>query len=219
MPLPQQAVEKLANEPVATQGIYKELLVLATALLALMLVLYGGIAYGYQAYLKSSIANLDKSIAKFGESIPQAQQDETADFYSELVNLRELLRTHTTASPVFALLERTANPNIYFTKLNLNTTTNEVDLTGAAKNLTDAAALVAFLERQPEVARVNFTNAGNQNGIWQFAMSVFLNPGLLHANGSTQPSLGAQTLPAVISTTTSAAATSSPGLTPTSTPR
>jgi hypothetical protein len=192
MALPQQAVEKMAQEPVATQGAYKELLVLATALLILMLVLYFGIAFGYKAYLKNSISGLDKNIAKFGESIPQSQQDQTAQFYSALVNLRELLKTHTTASPVLAVLEATINPNIYLTKLTLNTTTNEADLTGAAKNLSDAAALVATLEKQPQVTRVNFTNAGNQNGIWQFTMSVFMDPNVLHANGSTAPNPGSQ---------------------------
>lgn len=149
-----------------------------------MLVLYFGLAYGYHAYLASSVTKLDQNIAQFGEQIPQADQDKTAQFYSQLVNLRELLKSHTVASPLFAVLERTALPNVYYSKLNANTSTNEVDITGAAKSLEDAAAEVALLEQQPEVARVHIVNAGSQNNAWQFTMNVFFAPDILHANGA-----------------------------------
>jgi hypothetical protein len=178
-----------------------------------MLVLYFGIAYGYQAYLRSSVTKLDQDIAKFGERIPQADQEKTAEFYSALVNLRELLKTHTSASPVFALLERTANTNIYYTKLNLNTVTNEVDLVGVARNLQDAAALAALLSTQPEVSRINFTNAGNQNGVWQFTMNLFLNPNVLHASGSAPQAnslVPVATSSPIVSNPTSTASSSNP---------
>ncbi len=212
MALPPQAVEKLIQEPVATQGVYKELLLLAGSLLALMLVLYFGIAYGYEAYLNSSITKLNQDIAKFGERIPQADQERTAQFYSALVNLRELLKAHTTASPVLNLLERVTGQNIYYTKLNLNANANEADLAGVAKGVNDAASLAALLERQPEVTRVNFTNVSNQNGAWIFTMSVFLDPSVMHANGLTSPNLApfpaaSSTLPASPNTTSSVSST------------
>lgn len=214
MALPPQAVERLVQDPSSTQGAYKQFLILGISLFILMVVLYAGIAFGYTAYLQGAVDNLDKQIQDFATRTPVDQQAQAAGFYSQLINLRQLLKSHTAASPALTLLERTASPDIYYTKLNLNSVTNEMDLNGVARTLDAAAAEAAMLQVQPEVARVNFTNAsqiqnqGQSQTGWQFSISVFFNPGVLQGisqsvgTGSTAP-----TAPAPAAATTTATST------------
>ena len=174
--------------PTATQGAFKQFILLAAALLGLMIVLYVGINFGYKAYLNNSIATTKTKIDAFSAQISQTDQDRVANFYSQLQNLQQLLGSHTTASPVLSLLERTSTPNVYYTKLSVNSNVNEADVNGAARSLEDIAQQASVLESQSGVVdHVNFSNAGTvQGGVWQFTMNIFLVPGVLH-NGNPSP--------------------------------
>ena len=181
MALPPQAIEKLIHEPSHSQGAYRQLLLFSGALFGLALIIYAGLAFGYRAYLATSLQKIDKDIQSFSNSISQEDRAELQGFDSQLVNLRTLLAGHTANSPILGLLERTQQPNVYFTKLTSNTGTDQVTLTGAAKTLDDAARQAAALQEQPEVDRLDFNNAGAQSsGPWQFTITLHLKPSVFH---------------------------------------
>jgi hypothetical protein len=181
MALPPQAIEKLIREPSHSQGAYRELLLISGAVLSITIVIYIGLAFGYRAYLDSSLKNVEDQITKFSAGISQEDRAQIQGFYSQLVNLRTLLAGHTAASPVMSLLERTVQPDIYYTKLTMNAANNQAVLTGAAKSLDAIAAQAAAFKGQPEVDRVDFNNAGAQaTGPWQFTMTVHLKQTVFH---------------------------------------
>lgn len=181
MALPPQAIEKLIREPARTQGAYRELLLISGAVLGLTLIVYAGLAFGYRAYLNSSLNTVEAEIRQFSAGISQEDREQIQGFYSQLVNLRTLLAGHTVASPVMDLLERTVHPDVYYTKLTMNATNNQAVLTGAARSLEAIAAQAAAFQGQPEVDRVDFNNAGAQaTGPWQFTMTVHLKPAIFH---------------------------------------
>ncbi len=213
MALPPQAIDRMIQEPSATPGPYKELLVLSGALFLLMIVLYVGLAFGYQPYLKREVQDIDKKIQTYSQQIPPEDQKITADFYSALTNLKQLLSTHTRVLPVMGFLERTVMPNVYYNKVSVNTMSNQANVAGIAKNLEDIANQAALLEKQPEVARINFSNAGALNGVWQFTMDIWFTPAFLHANGASSPVLQ-NNLPAATTTAPAAAASTTPGFPP-----
>lgn len=181
MALPPQAIEKLIREPSRSQGAYRELLLISGAVLSITIVIYIGLAFGYRAYLDSSLKNVEDQITKFSAGISLEDRAQIQGFYSQLVNLRTLLAGHTAASPVMALLERTVQPDVYYTKLTMNAVSNQAVLTGAAKSLDAIAAQAAAFRGQPEVDRVDFNNAGAQaTGPWQFTMTIHLKPAVFH---------------------------------------
>lgn len=195
MALPPQAIEKLIHEPSRSQGAYRELLMFSGALFGLAVFIYAGLAFGYHAYLQSSLTKINKDIQAFSDSVSQADRTELQAFYSQLVNLRTLLAGHTVDSPAMALVERTLQPNVYYTKLTSNTGTNQVVLTGAAKSLDDIARQAAALQVEPEVERLDFNNAGIQaTGPWQFTMTLHLRPAALHGVIVTAPAAEAPVL-------------------------
>src|SRR3989344_2076738 len=135
MALPQQAIEKLSRGSRASQGVYKELLLLAFGLFFFALILFLGLRYGYINYLENSGRKLDQEIEQWSQGISSEDQAATAVLYSQLYNLRTLLGSRAAASPIFDLLERTTLPEIYYTKLGVNTLNREVTVSGAARSL------------------------------------------------------------------------------------
>jgi Tfp pilus assembly protein PilN len=209
MALPPQAIEKLIREPSHTQGAYRELLLISGAMLGIAVVIYVGLAFGYRAYLNSSLDNVEEQIAKFSAGISQEDRAQIQGFYSQLVNLRTLLAGHTVASPVMALLERTVQPDVYYSKLTMNANNNQAVLAGAARSLAAAAAQAAALQGQPEVDRVDFNNAGLQSaGPWQFTMTIYLKPEVFHGVIVKAPE--APAVPAAPAATSTPVSTSTP---------
>jgi hypothetical protein len=181
MALPPQAIEKLIREPSRSQGAYRELLLISGAMFGLSIIIYAGLAFGYSAYLNTSLANVDNEIQSFNTGISDEEREQIQGFYSQLVNLRTLLAGHTAATPVLELLERTVQPDVYYTKLTLNGNTNQAILTGAATSLNAIASQASVLQAQPEVDHLDFNNAGSQTqGPWQFTMTVYLEPDVFH---------------------------------------
>lgn len=214
MALPPQAIEKLIREPSHTQGVYRELLLISGAVLGLTVVIYIGLAFGYRAYLNSSLKDVEDQITKFSAGISQEDRAQIQGFYSQLVNLRTLLAGHTAASPVMALLERTIQPDVYYTKLTMNSTNNQAVLTGAARSLQAIAAQATAFQGQPEVERIDFNNAGAQEtGPWQFTMTIYLKPAVFHGAVITAPEITItpiSTSSAFVASSTQPAATSTP---------
>ncbi|HLA40669.1 MAG: hypothetical protein A2855_00380 [Candidatus Liptonbacteria bacterium RIFCSPHIGHO2_01_FULL_57_28] len=208
MALPPQAIEKLIRDPSHTQGAYRGLLLVSGAILGLVVVIYVGLAFGYKAYLESSLKDVESQIAKFSASVSQEDRAQIQGFYSQLVNLRTLLANHTVASPVLALLERTVQPDVYYTKLTMNANNNQAILTGTARSLEAIAAQAAAFKDQPEVDRIDFNNAGAQTGnnTWQFAMTVHLKPEIFRGVITAPP----QSAPIVPPATTTAPTSTQP---------
>lgn len=210
MALPPQAVEKLIQTPSATQGAYKQFVFLSSSLLILALVLYAGLQFGYSAYLKSSSDKLNAQIQDYAKKVSPEDSEKVANFYSQLANLGELLKNHSSASPALRLVEGTSSPDIYYNKLNLSVATNQLDLSGFGKTLEAIAAQAALLEKDPNVDRVNLTNAmQGQGNLWQFNMTVFLKPGVLRPGGAPSAPSGTASLQPPAAATSTASSTSS----------
>lgn len=188
MPLPQQAIEKMIHDPAETQGAFKQFLLLASSLLILMIVIYVGLTFGYQTYLQGEIEKQRAKIESDSKRIPVAEQAQLINFYSQLANLKTLLAAHSEASPLLSLIERTVVPGLYYTKLNFNAGTGEVDLNGVAQSLDAIAGQTAIFQADPNIARVNLANVSQVQGLnqntWQFSIVLFVQPQLIRPNSS-----------------------------------
>lgn len=177
MALPTQEIERLTRGSSAEQGPYKQLLLLAGSLFAISLILYLGLAYGYEPYLNAQKENLDGQIQEFSKQIPQEDQAKLIAFYSQLANIKTLLAKHSLPSTVFGWLERNTQTRTHFTKLTFNASTNQITILGNSATPGDVAEQTAIFESQPEVLRLNLNNLSSApGGGWQFGMNLFLDP-------------------------------------------
>lgn len=187
MALPAQALEKLAHSSEKTPGVYSQLLMLSLSLVILAVFLFLGLSYGYKPYLASRIETLDAEINRFGEEIPAEKQAEMATFYSQIVNLKTVLNNHSAISPFWAWLERNTLQNIYFSKVNINTSGNQVTLLGGARSNADIMAQLSVFENSPEVEKLVFGSVSNTAQGWQWSATLFLKKSLFKASTGTQP--------------------------------
>lgn len=172
MALPAQALEKLSHVSERTPGVYSQLLILTTSLMILALFMFAGLKFGYEPYLVAEVKQLDADIKKFSDEIPADKQAEIATFYSQIINLKTVLRNHQSASPFWFWLEKNTIPNVYFTKATLNITNDQIILQGSARTNEDIMNQLAAFEKSPEVTKLTFGNSQNTATGWQFSLTL-----------------------------------------------
>ncbi|MDO8504321.1 MAG: hypothetical protein Q7S36_00510 [Candidatus Liptonbacteria bacterium] len=188
MPLPTQEELRRVSGSILGQGIYRQLLLLAGAILAISLILYGGFSLGYEPYLSGQKDKLDAQIQDFSKRIPLDKQTELIAFYSQLMNVRTLLDRHLLPSNLFNWLETNTQINTSFSKLNFNANNYQLSLFGNSKSPEDVAEQAAIMESQPQVLQLNFNSLGaSATGGWQFNVTVYLNQKSFLPSGKTYP--------------------------------
>lgn len=180
MPLPEKVIEELGRETPQVPGWSSQLLMFSGTIFLISWLIYFGIAYGYTSYLQSRAKNLNDQIQVFAQQVPVGEQAKIIDFYSQIVNLKQLLGQHVYISSFFGWLEKNTDPNVYFTSLNLSAVDNSAGLSGVARTIVDMNQELLDLSTQPEVVKVTVGSVAYANGLWQFNATVFFNTALLH---------------------------------------
>ncbi|MDO8516450.1 MAG: hypothetical protein Q7S28_04310 [bacterium] len=154
MALPQQAIERMMQEPSVTQGVYGQLLMFTGTIFFIIIVVALGLMFGYQPYLDNKLEDIQSQIQQVSDQMPKTEQDTLANSYSQLVNVQTLLAAHGTASPLVDWLNSVTHPNIYFGNMNYTALNKQLILNGTAKMPSEIAEQIAILERDPHVIRV-----------------------------------------------------------------
>ncbi len=184
MPLPQKVIEQLGREPPKTPGWSGQLLMFSSTMFFASLLLYLGLAFGYQPYLTGQVRKVQDQIQAFSQEVSVDQQTKLINFYSQLSNLRTLLANHLITSPVFAWLEKNTQVNIYFSKFVLSQEKNQLTLGGVAKNMDDINQQFAIFQADPDIDRMNIGSASLNNGAWQFEVVLFFRKGYFSSSAS-----------------------------------
>ena len=177
MPFPENVLDKLTREHKPTPGWSGRLLTLSLIVFAASIALYSGLTLAWQPYLRSRIDALKTEAQRTGSEISASDQGHLAAFYFQLANIKALLARHIFISPLFAWLERTTGKNIYFSKLDLNTASQQLVLTGVGRTTRDVAEQIAAFENEPDVRQATLrTMSPGKAGLWEFDLFLSLNP-------------------------------------------
>jgi hypothetical protein len=146
-----------------------------------LLAIYAGIEFGYKPYLNSRIKSLDQKIAALTQSINEEQQNNLINFYSQLVNLKDLINSHIITSNFFELLEKNTYPEVYYTGLTLGIKEKEVKIEGLSPNYELLTKEMALLAKLPEVERIflessNYEEISKEMKGVKFTLRIFLTP-------------------------------------------
>jgi Tfp pilus assembly protein PilN len=120
---------------------------------------YVGILFGYQPYLRNQIQQKTNEIEQLSETIPKADQDQFINFYSQLVNLKNILDSHVMASPLFSFLERTTHPRVYFANASMKFREGELELNGLAESYAAVTEQLEVFSQAPEIDRLLVSQA------------------------------------------------------------
>ena len=156
------------------------LLVFTTIVFGLTVAIYFGMVLGYKPYLNSQVKNLDQKIASLGQAIDEQQQKGMANFYSQLINIQNLLASHQTASNLFGFLEKNTHQNVYYSSLNASLLEKSVKIEGNASDYNVLVQQLELFRRAPEIERVLLDDSrSSDTGGINFSIRVIFKPELL----------------------------------------
>jgi len=177
MPLPQQVIDRLAKEPPKTPGWSAGLLIFGIGIFAITVLIYLGLAYGYEPYLNSQVTNVNGQIQTLSNSISPGDQTKLVAFYSEAANVQTTLANHVTFSRFLSWLETNTEANVYYTHLSFSSG-NQISLSGSAASEADVNQQMAILEAAPEVksAVITAVSLASTGNVWNFSLSLTMDP-------------------------------------------
>ena len=179
MALPEQVVEQLGREPNETQGWAFGAILFSGGILFLVVIIYLGLVYGYQPYLEKQISTTQGQLSTLNNSIAPTDQTNLINFYSQISNLKTLLKKHVLSSQLFTWLEKNTEANVYYQSLALSTG-YKVNIIGHAISESDINQQISIFESSPEVKSVSVSNVGLAQGTsgWNFTVLLTMNPSL-----------------------------------------
>lgn len=135
---------------------------------------YLGMTMGYKPYLNSQIRTLDQKIGQLGQSIDEQQQKNLISFYSQLVNISNLLQSRSQSSKFFDFLEKNTSGRVYYNSVDLSLVEKNAKLNGIASNYSVLAEQIELFRRAPETAKISLESSlVNDFGV-NFAINLSL---------------------------------------------
>ncbi|HUX36107.1 MAG TPA: hypothetical protein VMV71_03685 [Candidatus Paceibacterota bacterium] len=192
MALPEQFADRLNREQIEAPGWSGQLLMFSGTVFFISLAVYFGLILGYKPYLDGQVASLDSQIKSFDTQIPQDEQGKLISFYSQVINLQNILNSHVVSSKLFAWLEKNTSNNVYYNKLSMTDfsgTANYVQLNigGFSKTPDDFSKQMVAFQNDPLVQRMTINNFSAPSGSnqWHFEVTLFLSNDIVSQSSST----------------------------------
>lgn len=150
------------------------LLVASAVIFVLMLVIYAGMAFGYEPYINKQIAQQDAQLKQVENEVSQGSQSQDLSLFSQLYNINQLNKKHVIASNLFAELEKRTLPSVRITNVQFSIVSGALMLSGTAPSWQTVVQQSSAWEQDPSVAgfMVNSFKPGSQSGAGVFSATV-----------------------------------------------
>ncbi|MGC9046637.1 MAG: hypothetical protein ACP5IC_00750 [Minisyncoccia bacterium] len=171
----QSIEEQVLSEEHISVGFPWKLLIFSVFIFLLSLVIYFGSKIGYENYLSSQIQYYDKQLNNLSTQINSSAQNDFKNFYSQLVNLQNVLNNHKFASGVFSFLEGTTLPNIYYNNATIDVNDGKINLNGIAKDFVSLIQQLQYFESRSEINKtvLNSFSVGSNQTI-NFSLTLYI---------------------------------------------
>lgn len=146
--------EQLKKEYVAT-GLPWRLLISSSVIFGLSFLVYAGIVFGQQPYLEKQIQSLKQEIAKLNLTVDESKQKQLIRFYSQFINIQDLIKDHRQTSQIFGFFENNTFPKVKFENMTVNFAEEDISVSGSAPDYETLLKQLAWFNKSPEVAEVN----------------------------------------------------------------
>jgi len=155
-------------------------LIFSVVIFGLTIIIYAGVMLGYKAFLSSAIEEKENRIAELERSaLKEETEREFIQFYSQLINIRNLLESHIAITPAFAMLETNTKTDIGFSNMAINTRDRSINISGFARSYEALAAQVAIYKNMPGVQEVSLISAERADNMVSFDIKIALESSLL----------------------------------------
>ena len=145
-------------------------------ILLVVIIVYFGLRIGYEPFLKNRIEQIDTELENLTATIPQEEQEQFIAFYSQLVNLQTLLKTHPMSSEIFSFLEENTNSRVYYTGLDLDAQDRRLSLDGVAASYDVLVQQLETFGQLETVERYSVTESQVRDNQVRFRLIIFFTP-------------------------------------------
>ena len=160
MPFQSAFEEQLKSGEQLSAGLPWRLSIFMMLIFAFSLFIYIGMDFGYRPYLESSVNKLNKDISSLNQSIDETQQKQIIGFYSQLVNIQNLLGIHKTITfQIFDFIEKNTYQNVKFDSLTVNAASGDIKIVGIAPNYETLIKELSLFKQAPNIERVILENS------------------------------------------------------------
>jgi len=162
------------------QNIPWKTLIYSAVVLGITIIIYIGIRFGYKPFVEASIKNAEARIQEIDRQAPQQETQESfIQFYSQLVNIKNLLSDHSAVTPLFYILEENTMENIGFESMIINVADGTVSMSGFAGSYEVLAGQLAVYENIKGIYRASLSSARRANELIQFDLRLSVSQDLL----------------------------------------
>ncbi len=145
-----------------------------------------GLSFGYKPFLQSRLNQQQSNLEALGKVVPQAQQEEFVNFYSQLTNLQSVLARHVTVSPLFGFIESRTNTAVSYVTMEARVPDRKVVLEGSASNYAIFSQQLQAFSASPEVTGVIVNNSSALDGKVKFRLTLTVRPSVFGAVPNSQ---------------------------------
>ena len=167
--------ERFSYQEFSSGGPWRLLLFLFIIFTAAFL-LYIGLLYGYQPFLRGLIEDKKTELNGLSVQIESTDQKSFIAFYSQVVNLRELLTTHIFSSKLFPLLETLTSAQVQYQNVSFSTAEKTVTLDGFAESYEALARQMAIYRSGRGIQKVVLEGTQASDRGVRFSARLTLDP-------------------------------------------
>ena len=160
------------SDPNANVGWPKKFLSFSITLFILVFLTYFSLSFGYQVFLNSKISDVRAELDTLESQITPAQKESLATLYSQVTNIRELIRDHSLASKFFDSLEAMTSENVAYIDFDMDISNKEVAIAGVAASYEDLVSQIALYEQAPEIESITLERANLDGSIVNFNLKM-----------------------------------------------
>ncbi|MDO8752134.1 MAG: hypothetical protein Q7J22_01085 [Candidatus Wolfebacteria bacterium] len=135
-------------------GLPWRLLVFSGFLFGFAVFVFLGLKFGYGTYLDARTASAQNNLEKLAASVGSGELDRLVGFYSQLVNIENVLRGHSFSVNVFSFLESNTIPSVYWTSASFSGEGLGLELKGKGRAVSDVVDQLAVFDKEPHVNSV-----------------------------------------------------------------
>lgn len=124
--------------------------------------IYLGMAFGYTPYLDKQVKNLDQKISALNKSIDENQQKQLIGFYSQLINIQDLLKSRKSVLPAFDLIEKNTYQSANYSSMKMNVGGGEIILDASVPDYETLIKEIGLWNKAPEIKKAVVENISLQ---------------------------------------------------------
>ncbi|KKU15197.1 hypothetical protein A3D55_01780 [Candidatus Jorgensenbacteria bacterium RIFCSPHIGHO2_02_FULL_45_20] len=146
-----QTTSQLAESRIVT-GLPWKILLFSVFLFGFSILVFFGLRFGYKTYLSTRSENLDARLEELASRVSGEDEQDLIALYSQIVNLREVLKSHKFTVNTIELLEKYTLPSVYFYDARISGGNGTMDMRGKAKTMRDFVEQLSIFDAAPEFA-------------------------------------------------------------------